>query len=145
MPSRPTSGASSLAASSICEAMRDVVDEMVCAETPDPFYAVGLWYDDFGQTTDDEVRRELARAESRMAAAPPERQVDAPSTVPAPSTPSNAVAHAALPLRGEAADIDPLLQRLDGAEIVLLGEVSHGTHEFYAQRADITRRLIVER
>jgi erythromycin esterase-like protein len=80
-----------------------------------------------------------------MATAPAERQVDAPSTVPAPSTPWNAVAHAALPLRGEAADIDPLLQRLDGAEIVLLGEASHGTHEFYAQRADITRRLIMER
>ena len=45
-----------VASRSICEAMRDVVDEMVCAETPEPFYAVGLWYDDFGQTTDDEVR-----------------------------------------------------------------------------------------
>src|SRR4051812_18175937 len=123
-------GAVPVASRSICNAMRDVVDEMVCAETPDPFYAVGLWYDDFGQTTDDEVRRHLARAENRMATAPPERQGDSPSAIPAPSTPADTVAHAALPLRGEAADIEPLLRRLDGAEIVLLGEASHGTHEF---------------
>ena len=62
----------------------------------EPFYAVGLWYDDFGQTTDDEVRRHLARAESRVAVAPPEQQIDSPSAVPAPSTPSEIIAHAAL-------------------------------------------------
>ena len=50
-------GAVPVASRAVCDAMRDVVDEMVCAETPEPFYAVGLWYDDFGQTTDDEVRR----------------------------------------------------------------------------------------
>jgi erythromycin esterase-like protein/predicted phosphoribosyltransferase len=138
-------GAVPVASRVVCEAMRDVVDEMVCAETPEPFYAVGLWYDDFGQTTDDEVRRHLARAESRMASPRLEQPADSSTTVPVPSTPSEAIAHAALPLRGEAGDIGPLLQRLDGAEIVLIGEASHGTHEFYAQRADITRRLIVER
>ena len=138
-------GAVPVASRSVCDAMRSVVDEMVCAETPEPFYAVGLWYDDFGQTTDDEVRRHLAHAESRMAAAPRDRQGDSPSAVPTASTPSEAIAHAALPLRGEAADTSPLLQRLEGAEIVLLGEASHGTHQFYAQRAAITRRLIAER
>jgi erythromycin esterase-like protein/predicted phosphoribosyltransferase len=138
-------GAVPVASRTVCDAMRDVVDEMVCAETPEPFYAVGLWYDDFGQTTDDEVRRLLARAESRTAAMSPEQPVDPQSTVPAPSTPSEAIAHVALPLRGEEADIGPLLQRLERAEIVLIGEASHGTHEFYAQRASITRRLIEER
>ena len=39
-----------------------VSDEMVCAVTPQPFHAVGLWYDDFSQTTDDEVRELLAEA-----------------------------------------------------------------------------------
>src|SRR5215208_7977406 len=87
-------GAVPVASRTVCDAMRDVVDEMVCAETPEPFYAVGLWYDDFGQTTDDEVRRILARAESRMAASPPQRQGHSPSTVPAPSTPSEVIAHA---------------------------------------------------
>jgi erythromycin esterase-like protein/predicted phosphoribosyltransferase len=138
-------GAVPVASRTVCDAMRDVVDEMVCAETPEPFYAVGLWYDDFGQTTDDEVRHLLARAESRMAATRVEQPAESPSTVPAPSTPAEAIAHAALPLRGEMADIGPLLQRLGRAEIVLIGEASHGTHEFYAQRANITRRLIEER
>ena len=115
----------------VCEAMRDVVDEMVCAETPEPFFAVGLWYEDFGQTTDDEVRGHLARAESRMAAAPPERR-RCSARRPGPiSHRRTTVAHAALPLRGEAADYDPLLATR-WSRIVLIGEASHGTHEFYA-------------
>ncbi len=36
-------------------------DEVICAITPEPFHAVGLWYDDFSQTTDEEVRDLLAR------------------------------------------------------------------------------------
>jgi putative phosphoribosyl transferase len=45
-----------------CEDLRDVADETVCVLTPSPFRAVGLWYDDFSQTSDDEVRRLLAEA-----------------------------------------------------------------------------------
>jgi predicted phosphoribosyltransferase len=45
-----------------CEEMNRVADEAVCARTPDPFYSVGLWYDDFSQTSDEEVRELLARA-----------------------------------------------------------------------------------
>lgn len=43
-----------------CEALRSVADEVVCALMPEPFSAVGLWYVDFSQTTDDEVRQLLA-------------------------------------------------------------------------------------
>ncbi|GAA3429526.1 hypothetical protein GCM10018953_67100 [Streptosporangium nondiastaticum] len=50
----------------------------------------------------------------------------------------------ALPL-AEAADLDPLLDRIGDARCVLLGEATHGTHEFYAWRAALTRRLIEER
>jgi predicted phosphoribosyltransferase len=50
------------AAPETCDAFRDAVDEIVCAIMPDPFYAVGLWYEDFSQTSDDEVRDLLARA-----------------------------------------------------------------------------------
>lgn len=49
------------------------------------------------------------------------------------------------PLRGRATDYDELLERIGDASIVLLGEASHGTHEFYRERAQITRRLIEER
>ena len=49
-----------------CNEFRAEVDEIVCAITPEQFYAVGLWYQDFGQTTDDEVRDLLAQAASRQ-------------------------------------------------------------------------------
>ena len=42
-----------------CEALRTVVDEVVCATTPDPFRAVGLWYADFSPVSDEEVRELL--------------------------------------------------------------------------------------
>jgi predicted phosphoribosyltransferase len=45
-----------------CDAFRDVADDIVCAMTPEPFYAVGIWYDDFSQTTDEEVHELLASA-----------------------------------------------------------------------------------
>jgi len=50
------------AAPETCQALRAEVDDVVCAITPEPFYSVGLWYEDFSQTTDDEVRDLLARA-----------------------------------------------------------------------------------
>lgn len=56
-----------------------------------------------------------------------------------------AVRAAAHPLTGAAADYDPLLDLIGEARVVLIGEASHGTHEFYRQRALITRRLIAER
>jgi putative phosphoribosyl transferase len=51
-----------IAAPSTCDEFRDEVDEVVCARTPEPFYGVGVWYGDFSQTTDDEVRDLLARS-----------------------------------------------------------------------------------
>jgi putative phosphoribosyl transferase len=46
-----------------CEELTGIADEVVCARTPQPFSAVGLWYRDFSQTTDDEVRQLLAQRE----------------------------------------------------------------------------------
>jgi erythromycin esterase-like protein len=56
-----------------------------------------------------------------------------------------ALGRRARPLTGAARDYDELLELIGGAQIVLIGEASHGTHEFYRQRALITRRLIEER
>jgi putative phosphoribosyl transferase len=47
-----------------CQELRGVADDVVCAFTPEPFRAVGLWYVDFSQTTDAEVRQLLALAAS---------------------------------------------------------------------------------
>ncbi len=55
------------------------------------------------------------------------------------------VRDAASPMTGSSADYDPLLDFIGDAHFVLLGEASHGTHEFYRHRAQITKRLIQEK
>lgn len=55
-----------------CDFMRDQVDVCVCVETPEPFYAVGVWYHDFSQTSDEEVAALLAAS-----------RIEAPSAVSA--------------------------------------------------------------
>jgi predicted phosphoribosyltransferase len=50
----------------ICNEFRSEVDEIVCAVTPEPFRGVGLWYKDFSQTTDEEVRELLERARQNV-------------------------------------------------------------------------------
>jgi len=52
-----------VAAAQTCNEFRNLVDDVVCAKTPEPFTAVGLWYEDFSQTTDEQVRDLLLRAE----------------------------------------------------------------------------------
>jgi putative phosphoribosyl transferase len=55
-----------LAATQTCDALATVADEVVCVATPEPFHAVGFWYEDFGQVSDADVRTLLDRAaESR--------------------------------------------------------------------------------
>lgn len=61
-----------VAAPATCEAFRAIVEEVVCLVLPEPFEAVGYWYADFSQTTDEEVRDLLARAPAAPAAPPPE-------------------------------------------------------------------------
>lgn len=51
-----------VAAPETCEEFRAQVEEVVCVETPEPFYSVGAWYEDFSQTSDAEVRDLLERA-----------------------------------------------------------------------------------
>ena len=54
------------AAPETCEAFESEVDEIVCAMTPEPFYGVGRWYEDFSQTTDEEVRALLEEAARQL-------------------------------------------------------------------------------
>jgi erythromycin esterase-like protein/predicted phosphoribosyltransferase len=123
------------AAPDTCEALRSQVDEVICAITPEPFHAVGLWYQDFTQTSDSEVRDLLARHRQ------PEGRAE-----PAPADPAAGVVRAAAHgLEGAARDYDPLMDRIGDARFVLLGEASHGTHEFYRERAEITKRLVTEK
>ncbi len=51
-----------VAAPQTCDEFRSEVDQIICLETPYPFRAVGIWYEDFAQTTDDDVRKLLEQA-----------------------------------------------------------------------------------
>ncbi len=57
----------------------------------------------------------------------------------------DAVRQSAHPLTGGAEDYEPLMDLIGDARFVLIGEATHGTHEFYQQRAEITKRLIQEK
>lgn len=53
-----------IAAPETCDTLRDEVDEVICLVTPQPFYAVGLWYEDFAQVADTDVHDLLIRPDS---------------------------------------------------------------------------------
>jgi putative phosphoribosyl transferase len=54
------------AAAETCDAFRSEVDEVVCVKTPEPFYGVSRWYEDFSQITDEEVRTLLEEANRQV-------------------------------------------------------------------------------
>src|SRR5258708_28511754 len=120
---------------STCRELAALADEVVCATTPCPFFAVGNSYWDFTQTTDEEVRNLLRAAQGpRHATATTQRPTEA------------AVIRAeALPVEQGAPADHVLFDLVGDAHMVLIGEASHGTSEFYAARAHMTRRLIEER
>src|SRR5947207_2279266 len=64
-----------VAAPQTCDEYRMGVDEIVCASTPEPFRGVGQWYRDFSQTTDDEVRELLEKAQAGYAVEAEDREL----------------------------------------------------------------------
>jgi erythromycin esterase-like protein/predicted phosphoribosyltransferase len=119
-----------------CDRLRARADQVVCLEMPVPFNAVGQWYEDFSETTDQQVKQLLATAARPRPPSPPPAVRSAPVDV---------VRQRAVRLAGDPAQYDPLIHAIGDARIVLLGEATHGTHEFYRERAFITRRLITEK
>ena len=118
---------------STCRELAALVDEAVCATTPTPFFAVGEQYWDFRQTTDDEVR-ELLRAAAGTTRREPE-----------PASDAEVLRVDLLPVdEGVPPDV-ALFDLVGDAHYVLIGEASHGTHQFYDARARMTRRLIEEK
>ncbi len=120
---------------STCREFAGIVDDVVCASMPTPFLAVGESFWDFRQVSDEEVRELLATpttgyatARVRIEEAPAELinrvAVDAPAGMP---------------------PVEALEEIVGDARIVLIGESSHGTHEFYEARAEITKWLIEEK
>lgn len=126
--------ASPVASGDSCAELGREVDEIVCGETPTFFTAVGQWYEDFSPTTDEEVRDALAGVPAGGTPAPADREAAA----------IDAVRRSAWPLRDDPRDFDELLNHMGRARVVMIGEATHGTHEFYRTRIHLTKRLIVE-
>jgi erythromycin esterase-like protein/predicted phosphoribosyltransferase len=117
--------------------LSDRADEVVCLREVDPFRALGLWYESFPPVEPEEVRHLLGRAATRLEGRRPRHVPREERDV------VEAVRAAARPLAGVEGDWDPLLDAIgDDTRYVLLGEATHGTHEFYAARAALTRRLV---
>lgn len=116
---------------STCREFAAMVDDFVCASMPTPFLAVGASYWDFTQVTDGEVRK-LLGTPTRPASGPATPQHRAPE----------ALRRIAIPAPGGVPAPEVLDDLIGDARVVLIGESSHGTHEFYRARAEITRWLI---
>jgi erythromycin esterase-like protein len=128
----------------VCRSFEHIVDRIVCGATPEAFYALGLWYEDFRPTSDEEVRSLLADAARRPGIPSPSQHGEAPRMSVSSSLPE-AIGRQAHPLTGQPGDYDELLDEIGDARLVLIGEATHGSEEFYRERAVITRRLIEER
>lgn len=116
---------------STCREFEALVDDVVCASMPTPFLAVGASYWDFTQVTDDEVRKLLHT---------PTHPVKRPTT--RRHRAADAVRRIAIPAPHGVPAPDVLEAMVGDARVVMIGESSHGTHEFYSARAQITRWLI---
>ena len=128
--------AAPVGAATTCRRFETIADRVVCAFVPEDFGAVGQWYANFDETTDEEVRRRLTIAGPPGAAEPVSGTADA--------DPLEVVRRRARRCSGSIDDYDGLIEAVADAQVVLIGEATHGTHEFYRERAVITKRLIAE-
>ena len=138
-----------VASTQAMDRLASIVDACVSVESTMSLDRVGSWYHTFAPVTDSEVVELLAKARR----APPLQAASrsAVATGAPPMARSGHVHHlieqlqrAALPLTGSPDDFTTLLARVRDAKVVLIGEASHGTHEFYRVRQEITKRLILE-
>ena len=120
---------------STCREFAGLVDDVVCASMPTPFLAVGESFWDFTQVSDDEVREYLATPTLGVTTA----------TVLIDDTPARVIDRAAVDAPAGVPPTEALEELIGDARIVLIGESSHGTHEFYEARAEITKWLIEEK
>ncbi|BCO34979.1 hypothetical protein BMW24_015775 [Mycobacterium heckeshornense] len=118
---------------STCREFAGLVDDMVCASMPTPFLAVGASFWDFRQVSDDEVRTLLATPTTGVEEAP------------VAETAADVIRRAAIDAPGGMPPREVLSELIGDARIVLIGESSHGTHEFYQARAEITKWLIEDK
>jgi erythromycin esterase-like protein/predicted phosphoribosyltransferase len=120
---------------STCRDLLFGADEVVCATTPASFSTVGESYWDAAPVTDEDVR-DILRAAAAATVVPVEDRVPTAEAV---------IRVEAQPVSEGVPNEDALFDLVGDARFVLIGDGTHGTHEFYAARAAMTRRLIAER
>jgi erythromycin esterase-like protein/predicted phosphoribosyltransferase len=120
----------------VCSRLRRVADEVVCLTMPEPLLGVADWYDEFPKVSAVDVERLLEAAGREGAAGHRTR---------GPQNPLDVMRRRAVRLTRDRSDYDAIIDGIGDAQVVLIGEATHGTHEFYRERALITRRLIEER
>jgi erythromycin esterase-like protein/predicted phosphoribosyltransferase len=120
---------------STCREFAGLVDDMVCASMPTPFLAVGESFWDFTQVSDQEVRDFLSTPTTGVPT----------SALRTARTAADAINSAAVDAPEGVPPTEVLEELVGDARIVLIGESSHGTHEFYETRATITKWLIEEK
>ncbi|MCH9734774.1 MAG: erythromycin esterase family protein [Actinomycetia bacterium] len=120
---------------STCREFAGIVDDVVCATMPTPFLAVGESFWDFSQVSDDEVRDLLATP----------TEGGAVSATRTKETAADLIRRSAVDAPGGVPSPEVLEEIIGDARIVLIGESSHGTHEFYEARATITKWLIEQK
>jgi len=118
---------------STCREFAGLVDDMVCASMPTPFLAVGASFWDFSQVSDEEVRTLLAT------------RTTGPTLSPVAETAADVLRRVAVDAPAGVPPREMLSELIGDARIVLIGESSHGTQEFYRARAEITKWLIEEK
>ena len=120
---------------STCRELAGIVDHVICASMPTPFLAVGESFWDFRQISDEEVRELLATPTTGVGTA----------RIRIAETPAEVVDRTAVDTPAGLPPREALEEIVGDARIVLIGESSHGTHEFYEARVEITKWLIEEK
>lgn len=120
---------------STCRQFAGIADDLVCASMPTPFRAVGESFWDFSQVSDAEVRELLSTSTTGPAT----------TALRTEETAADILRRAAVDAPDGVPPTEALEELIGDARIVLIGESSHGTHEFYQARAAITKWLIREK
>jgi len=112
--------------------IESLCDEFVSLITSDEMWAVGLWYEDFSQVSDAEVMHILEHRKKKQE----KQNVDEN-----PRTLEEEIQFHAQPF-SKTSELDEMVAEMAGHRIVMLGEATHGTKDYYQLRREITQRLI---
>ncbi|QDK38676.1 erythromycin esterase family protein [Bdellovibrio sp. NC01] len=117
--------------------LQAIADDVICLETPENFAAVGEWYQNFDQVSDDEVKTLMQQRKIHSAHHSSASKNSGPDDI------VQEIADCSMPVRGPQS-WEALIDHLGKTRVVMLGESSHGTEEFYSIRRYISERLMKE-